>query len=62
MDMIIGIGFVLCEKIKYWSESSAKKALRKQKKWNARVKRVYFCDDCKCFHLTSSAHTYSGSR
>jgi hypothetical protein len=58
--MFIGIGMGVCKKIKYWSEKSAKKALHKQQKWDARVKRVYFCSECKAFHLTSSSHSWSG--
>jgi len=44
----------VCTKNRYCSEKSAKKALRNQQKWRARVCRVYRCPECKRFHLTSS--------
>jgi uncharacterized membrane protein YfhO len=42
-----------CNKISYFSEESAKAACRRQKRWGARVERVYWCEECKAFHLTS---------
>jgi hypothetical protein len=43
----------VCLKIKYSSPSLAKKMLRLQKKCNARVERVYYCQECRAWHLTS---------
>ena len=51
-----------CDKIRYYGKKQAKKALRQQQKWNAQVHRVYFCNICHCYHLTSSKKPFNNKR
>jgi hypothetical protein len=52
----------MCEKKKYPSKKIASEVVSiwkrraKNKSWNAKgkiPKRVYYCDKCKCWHITS---------
>jgi hypothetical protein len=49
-------------KLKYPSKAAAKKRLREQQQHNASVCRVYQCDMCKGFHLTSSEDYTQGAK
>ena len=51
----------MCKKIKYKDKISAMFALascKHEKKGNRQEQRIYYCNICKCYHLTSKNNLF----
>ena len=51
----------MCKKIKYKDKISAMFALascKHAKKGNRQEQRIYYCNICKCYHLTSKNNLF----